>query len=145
MTPNNANWRLFCYNLIVMAGQTKTVLIVEDDVFLMSLLKNRMESAGFSILAAKDGEEAIKILKEIKPDLILLDIILPGKSGFEVLEEMKSDPQISNAPVMIISNLGQDMDIDRGKDLGALEYFVKARSSMDDVIEKVGSFLKQRK
>ena len=145
MTPNNANWRLFCYNLIVMAGQTKTVLIVEDDVFLMSLLKNRMESAGFSILAAKDGEEAIKILKEIKPDLILLDIILPGQSGFEVLEEMKSDPQISNAPVMIISNLGQDMDIDRGKDLGALEYFVKARSSMDDVIEKVGSFLKQRK
>ena len=128
-----------------MSETKKTVLIVEDDVFLMSLLKNRMESAGFSILAAKDGEEAIKILKEIKPDLILLDIILPGKSGFEVLEEMKSDPQISNAPVMIISNLGQDMDIDRGKDLGALEYFVKARSSMDDVIEKVGSFLKQRK
>ena len=145
MTPNNANWRLFCYNLIVMAGQTKTVLIVEDDVFLMSLLKNRMESEGFSVLAAKDGEEAIKVLKEIKPDLILLDIILPGRSGFEVLEEMKSDPQIQNSPVMIISNLGQDMDIDRGKDLGALEYFVKARSSMDDVVEKVGSFLKQRK
>ena len=128
-----------------MAGQAKTVLIVEDDVFLMSLLKNRMESEGFSVLAAKDGEEAIKVLKEIKPDLILLDIILPGKSGFEVLEEMKSDPQIQNSPVMIISNLGQDMDIDRGKDLGALEYFVKARSSMDDVVEKVGSFLKQRK
>jgi len=128
-----------------MAGQAKTVLIVEDDVFLMSLLKNRMESEGFSVLAAKDGEEAIKVLKEIKPDLILLDIILPGRSGFEVLEEMKSDPQIQNSPVMIISNLGQDMDIDRGKDLGALEYFVKARSSMDDVVEKVGSFLKQRK
>ena len=128
-----------------MAGQTKTVLIVEDDVFLMSLLKNRMESEGFSVLAAKDGEEAIKVLKEIKPDLILLDIILPGRSGFEVLEEMKSDPQIQNSPVMIISNLGQDIDIDRGKNLGALEYFVKARSSMDDVVEKVGSFLKQRK
>ena len=128
-----------------MAGQAKTVLIVEDDVFLMSLLKNRMESEGFSVLAAKDGEEAIKVFKDIKPDLILLDIILPGKSGFEVLEEMKSDPQIQNSPVMIISNLGQDMDIDRGKDLGALEYFVKARSSMDDVVEKVGSFLKQRK
>ena len=128
-----------------MAGQAKTVLIVEDDVFLMSLLKNRMESEGFSVLAAKDGEEAIKVLKEIKPDLILLDIILPGRSGFEVLEEMKSDPQIQNSPVMIISNLGQDIDIDRGKNLGALEYFVKARSSMDDVVEKVGSFLKQRK
>ncbi|OGY64508.1 MAG: hypothetical protein A3I24_04025 [Candidatus Harrisonbacteria bacterium RIFCSPLOWO2_02_FULL_41_13b] len=128
-----------------MAGQAKTVLIVEDDVFLMALLKNRMESEGFSILAAKDGEEAIKVLKDIKPDIILLDIILPGKSGFEVLEEMQSDPQIQNSPVMIISNLGQDMDIDRGRDLGALEYFVKARSSMDDVIVKVSNFLKNKK
>lgn len=119
-------------------------MIVEDDLFLMSLLKNRMERAGFLILMAKDGEEALKILRDHKPDLILLDIILPGKSGFEVVEEMKADPQIQDAPVMIISNLGQDVDIQRGKELGALDYFVKAKTSMEDVVERAVNFLNNK-
>ena len=93
---------------------------------------------------AKDGQEAIQSLKNLKPDLILLDIILPGKSGFEVLEEMRSNPQLQDAPVMIISNLGQEGDIEKGRELGAIEYFVKARTSIDELIRKIQKFFKEK-
>ena len=125
-----------------MAGTIKKILVVEDDYFLSSLLRNRLQKDGMSVTIAKNGEEAIKVLENFKPDLILLDIILPGKSGFEVLEEIQSSPQIQNAPVMIISNLGQEGDIEKGKGLGAVEYFVKARTSIDDLIKKINGFLK---
>jgi two-component system alkaline phosphatase synthesis response regulator PhoP len=138
------NYKVFEYAIIIgmAASEMKNVLIVEDDQFLLSLLKNRIQRESINVLTAKDGEEALKILKSVKPDLLLLDIILPGKSGFEVLEEMKSDPQLQNAPVMIISNLGQEGDIERGRELGAVEYFVKARTSIDELINKVKEFLK---
>ena len=81
-------------------------------------------------------------MKSANPDLILLDIILPGKSGFEILEEAKTDPQASRAPVIIISNLGQETDIERGKDLGVVDYIVKARTTIDDLVAKIKNFLK---
>jgi len=124
-----------------MAGKQKKIFLVEDDPFLSALLKSRLTKEGFDVIHVKDGEEAVNLLRDIKPDIILMDIILPRKSGFEVMEEMKADPQISNAPVMIISNLGQDSDIQRGKELGAVEYFVKAKISIDELIEKIKEFL----
>ena len=119
----------------------KTVLLVEDDKFLSTLLKNRLEKEGFNILYAADGEEAINTLREnsVKPDLVLLDIILPKKNGFEVLEEIKLDLELKALPIIIISNLGQDDDLARGKDLGALQYYVKAQTSIDDLVSKVRS------
>ncbi len=120
----------------------RTVLEVEDDIFLSQLLKNRLTKEGVNVLIARDGEEAIKILKAEKPDLILMDLILPKKSGFEVLEEIKADPLLQNAPVIIVSNLGQDSDMARGKSLGAIEYFVKAQTSIDDLIVRIKNFLK---
>lgn len=120
----------------------KKILLIEDDPFLSSLLGNRLKREGFDLSSVKNGSEAIKELKANKPDLVLLDIILPGKSGFEVLEDMKSDPQLPKIPVIIISNLGQDADIEKGKELGAAEYIVKAKVSIDDLVSKIKDYLK---
>lgn len=117
------------------------VLLVEDDIFLSSLLKNRLQKEGIEILLAKDGKEALTILKSTKPDLILLDLILPEKSGFEVMEDMRSDPQFQEAPIVVISNLGQPEDITKSHELGAVEYFVKAQTSIDDLVGKVKEFI----
>ena len=119
------------------------VLLVEDDPFLSSLLKNRLQKEGLEVNLAKDGEEALNSLKSAKPDLILLDLILPKKSGFEVMEEIRNDPQMQSqeVPIIIISNLGQPEDISRGEELGAIEYFVKAKTSIDELVEKIKGFL----
>ncbi len=122
--------------------QLKKVLVVEDETFLSQLLKNRLTKEGINVITARDGEEAINILKTEKPDLILLDLILPKKSGFEVLEQIQSDPLLKSAPVVITSNLGQDSDVARGKSLGAVAYFIKAQTSMDDLISNIEQFLK---
>ena len=117
----------------------KTVLIVEDDPFLLNLLVTRFEKAELNVIKAMSGEEALQMLREqkVKPDLILLDIILPQKSGFEVLEEIQSDPTLQKAPVIITSNLGQQSDVERGKKLGVIDYFVKAQTPIDQLVDKV--------
>ena len=119
------------------------ILLVEDDVFLSSLLKNRFIKEGFEVALARDGEEAFDFLKNSTPDLILLDIILPKKSGFELMEDLRSNPQLREAPIIILSNLGQPEDVARGQQLGAIKYFIKAKTSIDDLIEKVKEFLKK--
>ncbi|MEK7062206.1 MAG: response regulator [Patescibacteria group bacterium] len=128
-----------------MADAIKKILLIEDDPFLSSLLKTKLQKQGFEIIWAADGEIAMEILKKTDIDLILLDIILPKKTGFEVLEEMRMDPQLQSrkTPVMIISNLGQEEDIERGKNLGVIEYFIKAKVSIDDLAQKVKDFFKQ--
>ena len=121
------------------------ILLVEDDQFLSSLLKNRLIRDQFEVITADDGNKAIEVLKKTRPDLILLDIILPGKSGFEVFEEIKSDPRFQGEhmpPVIVISNLGQESDLERSKQLGAKDYFIKARSSIDDIIKRVRELVK---
>ena len=124
-----------------MTDSQKTVLVVEDDTFLAQLLTNRLQRAGLAVTRAGDGEEALRILKNTKPDLILLDIILPKKSGFEVMEEIQKDPLLKRAPIVIISNLGQDEDMARGRQLGAIEYYVKAQTSIEDLVSKVQQIL----
>ena len=119
----------------------KKILLVEDDPFLSSLLKNRLTKEGVEVTHAKDGEEALLSLKDNKPDLILLDLILPKKSGFEVMEGMRQDPQLQNAPIIIISNLGQPEDIQKGQELGAVEYFIKAKTSIEDLVNNILGFL----
>ncbi len=115
----------------------KKILLVEDDLFLSSLLKNRLQrEGGFEVSLARSGDEALTLSESFKPDLIMLDIILPGKSGFEVLEEMRSRPGFK-APVIIISNLGQSADMERAGALGIKDYFVKAKTSIDELIEKI--------
>ena len=118
------------------------VLLVEDDKFLSSILKTKLEQAGLEVTLALDGEQAIEALKNYQPNLILLDLILPKKSGFEVLESISQDPQIEQIPVIILSNLGQEKDIERTKQLGAIEYYIKAKTSIDFLIERIKDILK---
>ena len=123
----------------------KKLLLVEDDPFLSSLLKARLAKEGFVVSYAADGEEALELLRKEKPDLVLLDLILPKKSGFEVLEIMRDDPRLIKLPVMIVSNLGQESDIARGKELGAVAYFIKAKTSIDVLAKEIsGFFTKQQ-
>lgn len=121
----------------------KTVLVVEDDVFLSQLLTNRISKAGVNVVRAADGEEGLAKLRTEKPDLMLLDLILPKKSGFELLEEMRADPALADTPVIIVSNLGQESDIKKGRELGAVEYFVKAKTSIDGLVERVKLILEE--
>jgi DNA-binding response OmpR family regulator len=127
-----------------MAEINAKILVIEDDPFLANLLKLRLQKEQMEVISAIDGEDAIKKLNEIEPDLILLDLILPKKSGFEVLENISKNPSLRNKPVIIISNLGQTADIQKGKELGAVEYFVKAKISIDDLILKIKDFLKKK-
>lgn len=119
----------------------KQILLVEDDRFLSTLLKTRLKKEGFGVLFAQNGNEALELLKKTKPDLILMDIILPEKSGFEAMEAIISNPQYGKTPIMIISNLGQESDIARGKELGAIEYLVKAQTPIDTLIDKIKGHL----
>lgn len=114
------------------------VFLAEDDQFLSSILVNRLKKEGYDVTLAKDGLEAEKILitDKMRPDLILLDVILPGKTGFEVLEDIRQVPELKKTKVVITSNLGQELDVKRGEELGA-EYVVKARASLDDIVNKV--------
>jgi len=118
----------------------KKILLTEDDEFLSSLIKNRLEREHFEVKVAKDGDEVLAMLKTYKPNLVLLDIILPKKLGFEVLEELQAGGG-SHPPVMVMSNLGQDSDIQRAKELGAVDYFIKAKVVIDDLIIRIRSFL----
>ncbi|MBI4094686.1 MAG: response regulator [Candidatus Liptonbacteria bacterium] len=116
---------------------TPKLLIAEDDRFLSSLLKARLEKDQFEVKIASDGEEVLEILKAFKPDIIVLDLIMPRLSGFEVLEALSVDPQYSSIPVIVLSNLSQESDMERAKQLGVAEYFIKARTSIDDLVKAV--------
>lgn len=121
------------------------ILIVEDDNFLRLALEKRLKKEGFEIVTATNGEEGLqKIITEL-PDLVLLDIILPKKTGFSFLEDLKKDPNLKSIPIMIISQLGQPEDIDKGVSLGAIEYFVKARISLDDLVARVKKFVEEKR
>jgi len=115
----------------------KKILVIEDDKFLRELITKKISRAGFQALEAVNGEEAIKIIKESKPDLILLDLILPGIDGFEVLSQMKKDTKIKTIPVIILSNLGQKEDVEKGMELGAQDYLIKAHFTPGEIIEKI--------
>ena len=122
-------------------ADSKTILIIEDENFLSSLIKARLAKEGFSVLQAFDGEEAIASLKAQKPDAIILDLILPKMSGFEVMEAIEADPELSSIPVLVLSNLAQDADIEKLKKMGAKEYFVKVRISTDDIIKRIKTLI----
>jgi len=120
-----------------MAEDTKKVMIIEDDKFLSSLLKARLEKESFTVLQAFDGDEALKMLKTEVPSLIILDLIMPKINGFEVLQTISVSPQLDKVPVVILSNLAQDSDIQKAHDLGAKEYFIKVKVSIDDLVGRI--------
>ncbi len=118
------------------------ILIIEDDKFLRELISQKLVKEGYEICEAIDGEEGIKQVRKENPDLILLDLILPGIDGFDVLAQMKRDPVLAKIPVIILSNLGQKEDIEKGINLGADDYLIKAHFTPNEIIEKIKSVLK---
>ena len=120
----------------------KIILVIEDDKFLRELMAQKLIREGFKISEAVDGEEGLKKIKEEKPGLVLLDLILPGIDGFEVLSRMKEDPEVAQTPVIILSNLGQREDVERGLKLGATDYLIKAHFTPGEIIEKIKAALK---
>lgn len=119
------------------------ILLVEDDQFLSVLLKNRLLKEGYDVITAQDGPSALDQLRKERFNLVLLDLILPGQSGFEVMEEIRQEPKwsVEGAPIIVISNLGQESDIERSRELGASDYFVKARTSIDELVQKAGKVI----
>jgi DNA-binding response OmpR family regulator len=120
----------------------KKILIVEDDKFLRELIVQKLIKEGYETSEAVDGEQGIKKVKEERPDLVLLDLILPGIDGFEVLSQKKEDPSIVNIPVIVLSNLGQKEDVERGLKLGAVDYLIKAHFTPGEIIEKIKNALR---
>ena len=117
------------------------ILMAEDDKFISRAYNDGLTRAGFSVTMASDGEEAIIKIKETKPDIILLDLIMPEKNGFEVLEEIKENDDTKGIPVIILSNLGQDTDVKKGKELGAVDYLVKSDFSIREVVKKIMEYV----
>lgn len=120
----------------------KKILVVEDDKFLRELITQKLMKEDYETSEAVDGEEGIKKIKEEKPDLVLLDLILPGIDGFEVLSKKREDASLGQIPVIILSNLGQKEDVERGLKLGAVDYLIKAHFTPGEIIEKVKNVLK---
>lgn len=123
-------------------SRRRKILIVEDDKFLRELIVRKLETEGFESLAAVDGQEGLNMVETQKPDLVILDLILPGLDGFEVLRRIKEDLGFVNLPVVILSNLGQREDVERGLNLGANDFLIKAHFTLGEVIDKVKSHLK---
>jgi two-component system, OmpR family, response regulator VicR len=115
----------------------RTVLLVEDDKYICKAYREGLEREGFEVTVAYDGNEALERVKNSVPDVILLDIAMPGKNGFEVLEELRMSLATKEVPVVILSNLGQDSDVKKATELGATDYLIKANYPMKEVIEKV--------
>lgn len=126
-----------------MADTQKKVLIVEDDEHISKVYQIQLAKEGLAINLAQDGEEAVRLINSEKPDLVILDLMLPKKDGFWVLEEIRKDSKNSKIPILVISNLGQKTDEKRAMDLGASEYLVKIDYPIQEIITKIKSYLKK--
>ncbi|HPX94073.1 MAG TPA: response regulator [Candidatus Moranbacteria bacterium] len=121
----------------------KKILIVEDDAVLQKVLTEYLTSEGFEISSALDGETGLQMSKTINPDLILLDIILPKKDGYEVLKEVKSDSKTKDIPIILLTNLDSISDVEKALELGATTYLVKADYKLEEVASKIKEILEK--
>lgn len=117
------------------------ILIIEDEAILGELLLEKLTAEGYDAIWKVDGEEGIAAMREVRPDIVLLDIVMPKKDGYEVLEEMQADPALRDIPVIVISNSGQPVEIEKIRMLGVKDYIVKAEFSPTEVLEKVAKWL----
>lgn len=124
--------------------KTKTahnILIVEDDVFLLEILSAKFQKSGYSVNIAANGEDCMEVLGSNKPDIVLLDIVMPKMDGYEVLRRMKSSKDLSDIPIVMISNLGRLEDVQKAKDLGAIDYIIKSNFTVKEIVDKVNKVL----
>lgn len=119
----------------------RNILIIEDDDFFRELIRKKLTMKDFNFIEAVNGETGIELMKDKKPDLVLLDLLLPNMDGFEVLTKIKAEPTIASIPIIVLSNLGQKEDIDRALKIGASDYLIKSQFDIDQVIDKITSVL----
>ncbi len=119
----------------------KKILFVEDEQALQRTIGEALRREGYEVVSALDGESGARIAKEENPNLILLDLILPRRSGFDVLKELKADDATSAIPVLVLTNLESPADVDRAIELGATTYLVKANYDLSDIVRKVKAAL----
>lgn len=123
------------------AKAKKYILIVEDDKYEATVMENKLLNAGYDVLVARNGAVALKLVREKKPDLIILDLILPELDGFDTLQQLKSDENLKDIPVVVLSNLGEEEDIKQAMSLGASDYFVKVKTPLHQVIDIVKKYI----
>lgn len=124
-----------------MVGKKQKILMIEDDHFLRKIYRDKLTRAGFEFIEATNGIEGTNKVISEKPDLVLLDLMLPRKNGFDVLIDIRENKDTRNIPVIILSNLGQESDIKRGFSLGAKDYLVKSEINLSQVVQKVREWL----
>lgn len=122
---------------------TKKVLIIEDDSSIIQMYSLKFQEAGYAVVQATTGVEGLEVAKKEKPDVILLDVIIPQYDGFVVTEKLQADPATKNIPIILLTNLAQEGDKDRGIKLGAKDYLIKAEFTPTEVLAKVQAFLKK--
>ena len=125
--------------------QKQNILLVEDDPFLVEMYMNKFEEAGYEIDVASNGNKAIEQIKAKHPVIVLMDVVMPGLDGFEVLKLIKSDETTKSIPVIMLTNLGQKEDVDKAMNLGAADYLVKAHFTPSEVVSKVKQIIDKLK
>jgi DNA-binding response OmpR family regulator len=120
------------------------ILFVDDDNFLRKVYEAELKEKNFDVILAQDGEEGLEKAQLEDPDLIILDMIMPKKSGFEVLTELQRNPKTRNIPVIILSNLGQEDDKKKGVDLGAVDYLIKDNITLGILVDKINQYLNSK-
>lgn len=123
---------------------SKKILIIEDDEVMRKLLAEYLEQEKYLVKIAADGESGIQSALSEKPDLILLDIVLPKKNGYEVLKDLRSDKEMKNVPIILLTNLDSISDVEKALELGATTYLVKADYKLEEISAKVKEFLSKK-
>lgn len=121
----------------------RKVLIIEDDNFLQGLEGSKLKTEGYQVIVASTGEEAMAKIHEEGIDLILLDLILPNFDGFEILKKIKEDDKLKDIPVIVFSNLSEDKDIDKARNMGVSDFMVKSNFTLDELVDHVNRKLKK--
>ncbi len=124
-----------------MANESQKIFFIEDDDFLRSLVITKLTKEGFVVEASSDGKNALAQIDQFKPSLLLLDLMLPAVSGFDILKEIGENMDWKTLKVIIFSNLGDEEDLRRGEELGADEYLIKANFTLDELVEKIRAII----
>lgn len=119
----------------------KKILLVEDDPFLLDIYKKKFHLAGIEMRIAEDGQQALEMIQDDPPDVLLLDIVLPRVGGWQILEKIKSDKSLEKMQIIILSNLGQKEEVAKGLNMGAIRYLIKAQFTPNEIVEEVKKLL----
>lgn len=121
----------------------QTILIIDDDPFILEMYVLKFKECGFHIETAKDGKDGLQKIRDLKPDIVLLDVVMPALDGFEVLRTLNKEKMLEQTRVILLTNLGQKDDVERGLKLGAKDYIIKAHFTPSEVVEKVKAVLQK--